>query len=153
MIEQIKWSHTRSHSYDYRPNWTSLSPITIIYTCILGIHIWLQTKLDFTQSNYHYIHLNFRNTLMHSFIINLRSGSIFIHFVNNIPAAKAKQKEKTKILAVAIRENVWEPLKYWTWSQVIHNLLHKSSIQTYFKAKCICPLTYSTPSELIPSKA
>ena len=30
-------------------------------------------------------------------------------FVNNIPAGKAKRKPS---LAVAIRENVWEPLKF-----------------------------------------
>jgi len=39
---------------------------------------------------------------------NLRSRSIFVSLCNNIPAGKAKRKQ---ILAVAVRENVWEPLK------------------------------------------
>ena len=38
-------------------------------------------------------------------LCNLRSGSIFVSLCNNIPAGKAKRK------AVAVRENVWEPLK------------------------------------------
>ena len=40
---------------------------------------------------------------------HLRSGSIFVSLCNNIPAGKAKRKP---ILAVAVRENVWEPLKF-----------------------------------------
>ena len=39
---------------------------------------------------------------------NLRSGSIFVLLRNNILAGKPKRKQ---ILAVAVRENVWEPLK------------------------------------------
>ena len=31
-------------------------------------------------------------------------------FINNVPAGKAKRKE-SPILAVAVRENEWEPLK------------------------------------------
>ena len=43
---------------------------------------------------------------------NLRSGSIFVsfRFENYIPAGMAKRKE-SPILALAVRENVWEPLK------------------------------------------
>ena len=42
------------------------------------------------------------------FVYNLRSGSIFVSLWNNIPVGKAKRKW---ILAVAVRENIWEPLK------------------------------------------
>ena len=35
---------------------------------------------------------------------------VSFRFVNNIPAGMAKRKE-SPILAVAVRENVWEPLK------------------------------------------
>ena len=45
--------------------------------------------------------------LLFSSAANLRSGSIFVSPCNNIPAGKAKRKP---ILAVAVRENVREPL-------------------------------------------
>ena len=48
-------------------------------------------------------------------------------FENYIPAGMTKRKERSgPILAVAVRENVWEPLN-WAWSQVMTDVINLGS--------------------------
>ena len=72
----------------------------------INILIYFVHELD--QIFKWFIKLNFSVAIRASLSVTWDQALFSFRFENNIPAGKAKRK---KILAVAVRESVWQPLK------------------------------------------